>query len=622
MSPISEQERGNAFQKDKNSSPLAQRILDGYRVWESGDVVMIAAPTGSGKSTFIRRTLCNPILNPICSQSTTGSTILYFVNRNVLKGQLQNDIETDFQTGYQYSKVIDVWTYQELEHRLISGGRKAENELVDHFKKYVYIVLDECHYFLLDSTFNTSTCISFNFINRTFADRIRIFMSATFENIRGLIFEKYGYPERVNEYDHYLNRYSISGLDGYYYEYFVPPNYKYIKTHEINNSGDILKTVERDYNGSKWLIFVDSVKKGEIIVKQIRSSKLLNSKGVREEDVIFIHAGYKNYREVIPSAYNDKGPIFFSNNEKNDKEQYFIQTAVKRISIAKNAEQKIVICTSVLDNGVSFHDPELRNIIIVSEIREEFIQMLGRKRIDFRNAGDDEAVDLYICRQDRSYFERRYKSVSAILNSYRKYKTPIAAMGKANALSSRQKVLHDILTDKDVRLHLSNFCYTRHGRYLVNPLSIRQLLYKQSFYLWMLILLEHDREAFFDCQLEWLGMPTSNSHDGIIHSIEEVLNDFINQELFDTKQNMQLKRLLRMPLERLLKQDDPDKWKADIVDLGKGTRPLSCKRFNKMMTAECINLPYRMKQKKIKQEQTEGQKQASEAWYSLYVSNS
>ena len=138
----------------------------------------------------------------------------------------------------------------------------------------------------------------------------------------------------------------------------------------------------------------------------------------------------------------------------------------------------------------------------------------------------------------------------------------------------------------------------------------------------MLILLQQDREAFFDCQLDWLGMPTSKSHDGIIHLVEEILDDFMSRGPFDAEQNKQLKQLLRAPLERLLKQDDPEKWGADIVDLGKGTQTLSCKRFNKMMAAECINLPYRMKQKRIAQEQTDGQMQKTKTWYSLYVSNS
>lgn len=596
---------------NEKRSPLVNCIRGDYCLWSRGDIVMIAAPTGSGKSTFIRKTLSTYILG----LHNEHRPILYFVNRAALKDQLENDIKRDCLS----QELIDVWTYQKLEKKLVNNGRKVADKLIEEFKKYAYVVLDECHYFLLDSNYNTSTFVSYEFINSVFKDRIRIFMSATSDSIRELIFEKYGYPECAIKDDYCSNRYYISSLDGYYYEYFVPPNYKYIRPHEISNSGDILKTIERDYNGSKWLVFVDSVKKGRTIADQLRCSELLKSKGVSENDVVFINAGYKSYREVMPVAYNDEGPIFFNNNEREDKQQYFIQSAVKRIKMVKNAEQKIVICTSIFDNGISFHDPELRNIIIISEIQEEFIQMLGRKRIDFRNVDDDEMLDLYICRQDRNYFERRYKTVSSILNSYRKYKGDIAAMRKEKALSSRQKVLHDVLMDEEIRFHLSNFCYTRYGRYLVNPLSVRQLFYKQSFYLKMIISLQQDREAFFDCQLEWLGMSTSKSHDGIIHSIEEILNYFMSQGPFDVTQNIQLKRLLRTPLERLLKQDDPDKWGADIRDLGKGTQTISCKRFNKMMTAECINLPYRMKQKQNKKQALTGE---TGVWYSIYINES
>ena len=41
-----------------------------------------------------------------------------------------------------------------------------------------------------------------------------------------------------------------------------------------------------------------------------------------------------------------------------------------------------MIATAVMDNGVSFHDTALRNMVIFADTKEEFIQMLGRKRTD------------------------------------------------------------------------------------------------------------------------------------------------------------------------------------------------------------------------------------------------
>lgn len=57
-------------------------------------------------------------------------------------------------------------------------------------------------------------------------------------------------------------------------------------------------------------------------------------------------------------------------------------------------------------------DEDLRNIVIMADTEESFVQMLGRKRPDGKN------LLVYICKRDRKYFERRLRYVRQVLKFY------------------------------------------------------------------------------------------------------------------------------------------------------------------------------------------------------------
>ena len=64
---------------------VSERIGEEYKKWESGSMVFIASPTGSGKTQFILKTLL-----PYFSKE--NKKILYLVNRRILKKQMEEDI--------------------------------------------------------------------------------------------------------------------------------------------------------------------------------------------------------------------------------------------------------------------------------------------------------------------------------------------------------------------------------------------------------------------------------------------------------------------------------------------------------------------------------------------------
>ena len=109
---------------------------------------------------------------------------------------------------------------------------------------------------------------------------------------------------------------------------------------------------------------------------------------------------------VINEDISDsKWLIFQSNKEKaeeNLKKKLFCSAAMlsadskdsktMKTLIEQNMfEEKVLITTKVLDNGISIHDPKVRNIVLSTTSWSDFMQMKGRRRIH-----PDENVQLNI----------------------------------------------------------------------------------------------------------------------------------------------------------------------------------------------------------------------------------
>lgn len=91
--------------------------------------------------------------------------------------------------------------------------------------------------------------------------------------------------------------------------------------------------------------------------------------------------------------------VFIDSDSKNEEEGADI---VKYIGNKECFKEDVLIATSVLDNGISIKDYELRNFIIMATTREQFIQMIGRKR----KREDTECLNVYILLRDKKDFER------------------------------------------------------------------------------------------------------------------------------------------------------------------------------------------------------------------------
>lgn len=371
--------------------------------WTPNVPVFISAQTGRGKNFFIQNTIVPEILkhNRRCND-----------NKKILI--LSNRIALNHQNKIELAKIIDIYSNKDISYENILQKRTDEqinifsdfgdvkvssyhqllnNNLLDN--DYAFVIIDECHFFTQDSLFNADTSKILDAIINKCKDSIRIYTSATLDDILPIILEKdisrkfEDSPYKcallnppILDYKNYILESTISknilpfyrnfdiqsmpGIDYFvclfkfydnqhdeiipYYTnkaviYDLEPNYTYIKTHLMKNSNDaLLEEISRTHSkDSKWIIFVKSKKEGKTLNDQ------LNKKQISSE--------------------------FISSDSKTE-----INTAYQQIIKECKFDVEVLISTAVIDNGVNIKDAAVKNIAISIFDYTSFIQMLGRVR--------------------------------------------------------------------------------------------------------------------------------------------------------------------------------------------------------------------------------------------------
>ena len=90
--------------------------------------------------------------------------------------------------------------------------------------------------------------------------------------------------------------------------------------------------------------------------------------------------------------------------------------AINALVLANKLAPKVLLTTSVLDNGVSIHDPEVENIAIITESKVSFLQMLGRVRSE-----STKGIKLYFVLRSASYFARREQELKRVMEAFDKF---------------------------------------------------------------------------------------------------------------------------------------------------------------------------------------------------------
>lgn len=338
-------------------------IKDDYKTWCSWQskknkgshsfnrevpMVFIESPTGTGKSTFI----FNKLLPHLAyDENRYSHNILYVSNRDALKMQINNNLsslckedsscleEMHLDTSkFKLFKYSDGESYAHLyitNYQSLLGWfntLETNNLLFD----IEFVVLDEAHFFLEDSLFNSFTDMIFKKMYNMFILSVFIFMSATLdETIEWLSYQNL-----------FRQKLSIDKIGMTLYNpIFYKNNYRYgqYKLNLYANYDRIIQQIKNTPQNEKWIIFVSSKSTGKTLSKNIAEQ---TGKKVR-----FISAETKNR-----SIWNE---IIENSSFRGD----------------------ILITTKVLDNGINITDERVRHIVIPFCAKSDFIQMLGRKRI-------------------------------------------------------------------------------------------------------------------------------------------------------------------------------------------------------------------------------------------------
>ena len=411
---------------------ISEKIGDAYKEWSAKKPIIIHAPTGSGKTFFILRTLL-----PYAAQAK--KKIVYICNRSALKAQVENRLHYD-QTLRKYweENVICTCSYQrfsfinfrnadERSFRIFTDERSRQRE--DHaLLNADYYILDEAHYFLADCDFNmnVSACISrIKELQARNKDAIWVYMTATlpylllylnpvpieipylkdcnsyrdetyFSSAKSLL----KYEEQPDSFcaafDQEIGLHLDCGRPVFSPTIDETKNpYISSKKHFQHQYGAYQKlyrglTEEFDYyyiepETSHFIpLYYET---NEQLIAAVSQSK------AQEKWLIFVtsKAEGRQLRESFATAgYPDT--VFLDSSVKTKRGTTIEKKVWKQIVEQEKFDSKILIATKMLDNGVNIKDVNLRHLVIQDLDQTTFLQMLGRKRF---SDGED-AVYLYL----------------------------------------------------------------------------------------------------------------------------------------------------------------------------------------------------------------------------------
>ena len=470
---------------------VSDLIGEEYKNWNKGDVVFLSASTGLGKTYWVMNDLYE--YARYCDKK-----VAILLNRRILKDQVWEDARIHEWERYRDRVGMYIFSYQQLE---------MDGESLEKVQRIIrgcdYVVCDECYYFLADSLFNTRVQKSFDFLMDLYYHSILIFISATIERVMEPIETKivalfnerfirwndnlddeWMYQGSKKHCDDSLSAYLdyMDEIGGFFKSYddcetrgegpTVPHKriYSYhrdlkdnINVHHFKAESDLVPLItDGNYHG-KWLVFVANKKKGK---------ELSESIGARVK----------------------KKPIYIDSDLLNEMTYGELKDdpAYKEVSNIRKRGRfgcDVLITTSVLDNGVNIKDPDVKNIVLMTDDEVEFKQMFGRKRF----LSKDDTIEVFISCGMRKAFaarNREYYNVYWMLRDN-------PGLLPSDALT---------LAEKDGFRKLSYYNKDEYGFFYSEELTVRSAWIRGLFCKEMADRMLENEDAFFDRQLEWLGL--------------------------------------------------------------------------------------------------------------------
>lgn len=327
---------------------ISDEIGDDYKTWQQ-EKVCIIAPTGSGKTHFV-------LYKFVPHVRSKGGKVLILVNRLSL---LRQYIYEEALRTEMYECGLDILTYQQF------AGQMHETGFRNAFIGYDTVIFDEIHFFVSDSDFNPhDTFFVWQAILHSLGCNM-VFLTATLQEMEPFLFE---YRQVLGDTfaDHPIYR----GKVNKYQAYNLEENYDYVEPHISADMESMLETFVE--SPKKGIIFIDSRERG----KEIKDQLLKRNP---EKEVVCI------------------------DRDSYDSTNSAVRETIKTLYMANKLKCDILITTSVLDNGISIHDPEVQNVAIFTSSKTSFIQMLGRIRTESLK----DKIKLHLLPESHEYWAQR-----------------------------------------------------------------------------------------------------------------------------------------------------------------------------------------------------------------------
>lgn len=357
---------------------VCEVLREEVNYWNCRDPVLVDAPTGRGKTTFVYDVLIPRAIKQ-------GRNVLLISNRVAISVQQKLKIMELLGSpliscltnkGIQQQEnfgMVRVITY----HRLPTLLKDAHNK--SWIEDLMYVVADEVHFFTADSSFNENCDYYLKLLTSKFQHTIRVYLTATAWDVMCPLAE----AEKNNYRDYAVVASPHTVYHRVLYHYQFLGSNKHLSLNFFDSLEEI-KPLILERPADKWLIFVNSKQEGQTLANDLNS--------------------------IAPSPPGMHIATYLDSGRKDTPEWVNLLNT-------NRFDTQVLVTTSVLDCGINIWDDALKNIVVITDSRTSFVQMLGRKRCK-----PGERINLYVRDISKQTFLYRYKEAVALYSWYNRYK--------------------------------------------------------------------------------------------------------------------------------------------------------------------------------------------------------
>ena len=471
---------------------LHEVLHDEVSSWDCQHPVLLNVPTGQGKTTFVYEELLKRIEENNTNLLIVSNRLALLLQQKLAVMERTNDARQGLFTKEGLRQLEDFGRIRIITYHRLSS-LLSDPSATSWLANLSYVVFDEAHFFVADACFNEWCDYLLKLATSRFCRAVRIYMSATMWDVMDPIAEA-----ELKNYHNLTYPHPPKPIQ-YAYHYYRQANYEGYKLRFFDDLKDLLPEINKDPK-IRWLVFVDSKEKGKAFTSELGG------------------------RAAYLDSENKSGPVW----EKLLDDGCF--------------DKQVLISTAVLDCGCNINDASLRNIVVMTDDRTSFIQMIGRKR-----RRDAKSVTVWVHDLGIQSISARERQCQTWLRWYERFDHCVTQ-------SQRMKVAQEIWKSDAPALR-KLFHLGEHDLY-PNKLARYSIERRLAFYTHLL----EGSTTFQEEVMQWLGYPKSTSKNAK-DILERFYREHEGQILHEDKQN-ELRQLI-VQLCEAVGRAEPQKTRSD-----------------------------------------------------------